>query len=238
MAESDHQNIPHHVAIILDGNGRWAQSRGLSRLEGHKAGGEALRSMLEDVIALKIPVISLYAFSTENWKRPSTEVIGLWNLMDTFFEKYNSLCHEKRIRVITSGDISKLPAKSQKILKQITEETRNYETLIANFCLNYGSRAEIVRACNRLLEQCQGLEKSHQITEVDFSKELYTANLPDVDLLIRPGGEFRISNFLLWQSAYAELYFTEIFWPDFNRQNLREALEWFQTRQRRFGAID
>lgn len=237
MGQND-SAIPAHVAIILDGNGRWAKSRGLSRLEGHKAGGEALRRLLDDVIAAGVSVISLYAFSTENWKRPSAEVLGLWNLMEDFFTKYRDLCLERKIRVRISGDLTRLPGKSQKILRRISEETKEFKTLTANFCINYGSRAEITRACNRLIEKTQKNERFGPVTEEEISSELYTSDLPEVDLLIRPGGESRISNFLLWQCAYAELYFTDIFWPDFSKDDLDRSLEWFAGRKRRFGMTD
>lgn len=237
MGQND-SAIPAHVAIILDGNGRWAKSRGLSRLEGHKAGGEALRRLLDDVIAAGVGVISLYAFSTENWKRPSAEVLGLWNLMEDFFTKYRDLCLKRKIRVRISGDLTRLPGKSQKILRRISEETKDFGTLTANFCINYGSRAEITRACNRLIEKTNKNERSGPVTEEEISSELYTSDLPEVDLLIRPGGESRVSNFLLWQCAYAELYFTDIFWPDFSKDDLNRSLEWFAGRKRRFGMTD
>ena len=199
--------------------------------------------MLDDVIQEQIPILSLYAFSTENWKRPDTEVSALWSLMEEFFVKYLDVCLEKGVRIVCSGAIGRIPPGPAGVLKKAIKATEHCKTLTANFCINYGSRAEIVRACNRLLQKERGsLWKRWKhaikpITEKDLESELYTADLGDVDLLVRPGGEFRISNFLLWQCAYAELYFTEVYWPDFDSTELRRALQWYQGRQRRFGAV-
>ncbi|MBI38325.1 MAG: di-trans,poly-cis-decaprenylcistransferase [Leptospiraceae bacterium] len=237
------QTNPNHIAIILDGNGRWARARGLSRQEGHRAGGEALRRLLDDVIEQGIPVLSMYAFSTENWKRPDTEVTALWGLMEEFFGKYLEVCLEKGVRIRCSGAINRIPPGPSGVLKRAMQATQDQTTLTANFCINYGSRAEIVRACNHLVKNRTGgwfkrLKGALKpVTEAELESELYTAGLGDVDLLVRPGGEYRISNFLLWQCAYAELYFTEVYWPDFDSIELNRALEWFQSRQRRFGGI-
>ncbi|MBW7856928.1 MAG: di-trans,poly-cis-decaprenylcistransferase [Leptonema sp. (in: Bacteria)] len=233
-----------HVAIILDGNGRWAKSRGLSRTEGHREGGKALHRLLDRFLEENIGCVSLYAFSTENWKRPETEVSFLWNLMNEFFERHIDECRQKDIRIISSGDISDLPESNQKILKRSQEVTANCNRLIANFCLNYGSRQEITRAAHQVLLERLMLERTGKSSDAEkpisiqeIESHLYTADLPAVDLLIRPGGEFRLSNFLLWQSAYTELYFTDRFWPDFSADDLRKALEWFNSRERRFGGL-
>lgn len=215
----------------------------MSRAEGHRAGGEALRRLLDDVLQEEIPVLSLYAFSTENWKRPDSEVTALWGLMEEFFQKYLDVCLEKGVQVRCSGAIHRIPPGPSRVLKNAIDATRDGKNLVANFCINYGSRAEIVRACNRLIRQRQeSLWKRlkgafRPVTEQDLESELYTHGLGDVDLLVRPGGEFRISNFLLWQSAYAELYFTEVYWPDFDSRELKQALEWYRSRQRRFGGL-
>ncbi|MCB1171801.1 MAG: di-trans,poly-cis-decaprenylcistransferase [Leptospiraceae bacterium] len=237
------QSNPQHIAIILDGNGRWARARGLSRPEGHRAGGEALRRLLDDVLEEGIPTLSLYAFSTENWKRPDTEVTALWGLMEEFFKKYLDVCLEKGVRIRCSGAINRIPPGPSGVLKKAIEVTKDQSKLTANFCINYGSRAEIVRACNHLIKKRRGslwrrLKGAFQpVTEAELESELYTAGMGDVDLLVRPGGEYRISNFMLWQCAYAELYFTEVYWPDFDSTELERALEWYRNRQRRFGGL-
>lgn len=249
MTEKAHKEsritlYPDHVALIMDGNGRWAQSKGLSRSEGHKEGGETLDRLLNFAVQLPVQYFSLYAFSTENWKRPKSEITGLWKLMHEFFESRLQVCLDKGIKVVTSGDLSKLPASNRKVLEKVQKETEQGRNLTANFCINYGSMSEIAMAADKILKerldlsnQGRNKEASRKITEKDIEKHLYTANLPPVDLLVRPGGEKRISNFLLWQSAYAELYFTDVLFPDFNDDELLKALLWFQGRKRRFGGI-
>lgn len=238
------QSTIQHVAIILDGNGRWARSRGLSRTEGHREGGKALHRLLDRFLEENIGCVSLYAFSTENWKRPETEISFLWNLMNEFFERHIDECRQKDIRIISSGDISGLPESNQRILKRSQEVTADCKRLTANFCLNYGSRQEIARAAQLIVMERLQLERSgksneaeKQISIQEIESHLYTADLPIVDLLIRPGGESRLSNFLLWQSAYTELYFIDRFWPDFSADDLKIALEWFYSRERRFGGL-
>jgi len=233
--------LPKHIAIILDGNGRWAKQRNLPRSEGHKQGGENLKKLLDVILELQIPYISLYTFSTENWKRPNSEIQSLWNLLQEFFTKYLEECKQKQICIKVSGDISKLPKASQEILNKAVQETKKNKRLIANFCINYGSQQEILRAVNQIvrikLEQYKNTGKISDVKIKEFEKHLYTYPLPSVDLLIRPGGEQRISNFLLWQCAYAELYFTDVLWPDFSREELFKALEWYSGRERRFGGL-
>lgn len=233
-----------HIAIILDGNGRWAKARGLSRTEGHREGGKALHRLLDAFLAKEIRCVSLYAFSTENWKRPQTEVSFLWKLMAEFFDRHIEECREKGIRIVSSGDLTALPDVNRKILERCAERTAACTNLTANFCLNYGSQQEIARAAHRIvLDRLALMQSGHvqeaaaSVTTDEIESRLYTAGLPPVDLLIRPGGESRISNFLLWQLAYAELYFTDVFWPDFSNENLEEALTWFRSRQRRFGGL-
>ena len=233
--------LPKHIAIILDGNGRWAKQRNLPRSEGHRQGGENLKKLIDVILELEIPYISLYTFSTENWKRPKSEIQSLWNLLQEFFTKYLEECKQKQICIKVSGDISKLPKASQEILNKAVQETKKNKRLLANFCINYGSQQEILRAVNQIIqikiEQYKNTGKISDVKIKEFEKHLYTYPLPSVDLLIRPGGEQRISNFLLWQSAYAELYFTDVLWPDFSREELFKALEWYSGRERRFGGL-
>ncbi len=233
--------LPKHIAIILDGNGRWAKQRNLPRSEGHRQGGKNLKKLIDVILELEIPYISLYTFSTENWKRPKSEIQSLWNLLQEFFTKYLEECKQKQICIKVSGDISKLPKASQEILNKAVQETKKNKRLLANFCINYGSQQEILRAVNQIIqikiEQYKNTGKISDVKIKEFEKHLYTYPLPSVDLLIRPGGEQRISNFLLWQCAYAELYFTDVLWPDFSREELFKALEWYSGRERRFGGL-
>ncbi len=240
----DPARMPVHVAVILDGNGRWASARGLSRSEGHREGARNLDRLLDFIVTLNIPNISLYAFSTENWKRPEGEVSTIWKLLNHYFQGRLDTCKEQGIRLKVSGDISHLPFASRKALELAEKQTAGGEKLTANFCINYGSRAEIVHAAHEILLERLNLQKEGRrkeaeapISEEELEHHLYTHPLPPVDLLIRPGGESRISNFLLWQSAYAEIYVTEVLWPDFKEENLLEALAWFQSRDRRFGGL-
>jgi undecaprenyl diphosphate synthase len=233
--------LPKHIAVILDGNGRWAKQRNLPRSEGHRQGGENLKKLIDVILELEIPYISLYTFSTENWKRPKSEIQSLWNLLQEFFTKYLEECKQKQICIKVLGDISKLPKASQEILNKAVQETKKNKRLLANFCINYGSQQEILRAVNQIIqikiEQYKNTGKISDVKIKEFEKHLYTYPLPSVDLLIRPGGEQRISNFLLWQCAYAELYFTDVLWPDFSREELFKALEWYSGRERRFGGL-
>ncbi|MFN3603461.1 MAG: polyprenyl diphosphate synthase [Leptonema sp. (in: bacteria)] len=235
------KGIPVHIALILDGNGRWAQKRNLPRSEGHRQGGENLKKLIDEIFKLKIPYISLYTFSTENWKRPKKEIFTLWKLMKEFFYLYLQECIEKKICIKVSGDISKLPKENQQIIADAVFKTRKNKNLLVNFCINYGSHHEIVHAVNQIFTEKLEFYKKHgffkKITEKEIEKHLYTYPLPPVDLLIRPGGEHRISNFLLWQLAYAEIYFTDVLWPDFSKEDLLKALDWFSKRERRFGGL-
>jgi len=233
--------LPKHIAIILDGNGRWAKQRNLPRSEGHRQGGENLKKLIDVVLELQIPYISLYTFSTENWKRPKSEIQNLWKLLKEFFTKYLEECKEKQICIKVSGDISKLPKSSQEILDIAVQETKKNKRLVANFCINYGSQQEIIRAVNQIIKnKIEHFKNTGKISDVkikEFEKYLYTYPLPSVDLLIRPGGEQRISNFMLWQCAYAEIYFTNVLWPDFSQEELFNALKWYSERERRFGGL-
>jgi len=236
----DPERIPRHVAIIMDGNGRWAKQRNLPRIMGHKAGSESVKNIVKSARELNLEVLTLYAFSIENWKRPSFEVQGLMTLLKTFLksELQNMLANNISLRCI--GEIEMLPPDVQKILLEVIQDTaRNAEDkqgLILNLALSYGSRSEILRAARIMAEKCvSGQFDPEDISEKLFASHLYTAGLPDPDLLIRTGGESRLSNFLLWQLSYAELYITETMWPDFNAERFFEALKYFQGRERRFG---
>jgi len=234
------ERIPRHVAIIMDGNGRWAKQRNLPRIMGHKAGVESVKNIVKSARELNLEVLTLYAFSIENWKRPSFEVQGLMTLLKTFLKSELQNLLDKNISLRCIGEIEKLPSDVQKILLQVIEDTaRNAEGkqgLILNLALSYGSRSEILRAARIMAEKCvSGQFDPEDISEKLFASHLYTAGLPDPDLLIRTGGESRLSNFLLWQLSYAELYITETMWPDFNAERFFEALKYFQGRERRFG---
>lgn len=229
--------IPRHVAIILDGNGRWAEKRGLSRSEGHKAGGEALDRLLGDALKEGISIVSLYAFSTENWKRPKAEIQAIWSLMREFFQTRFDRCMELGIRVTASGDLSRLPALNRRLIADVIKKTAGNKALTANFCVNYGSYDEILHAASAIVQERVKAKNAKPVLRAEFEKHLYTHPLPPVDLLVRPGGEQRLSNFLLWQCAYAELYFTETLWPDFGKKQLLAALKWYRSRPRKFGGL-
>ncbi len=226
--------MPNHVAIIMDGNGRWAEKRSLSRAEGHKKGAEVVQNLMDAALSLNLKVISLYAFSTENWSRPKSEINALWRLMEVFFTSNIEKIKGKGIQLRHSGMIENLPSSTRKIIEKSVHETRNNSRIILNFCLNYGGRQEITEAVNRWVEHRKPGEK---MTLEKMDTFLYTAGLPEVDLLIRTSGECRISNFLLWQMAYAEFIFTKVLWPDFKPYHLYKMIYEFQQRDRRFGGI-
>ncbi len=230
--EIDENNIPSHVAIIMDGNGRWAKKRGLSRIKGHKAGAKAIENALDSALHLGVKVITVYAFSTENWVRPEYEVSVLMTLLFQFLKLQKKKLLDKDIKLSIIGDRSKLPLFVNREIDNVLEETKNNNSLIFNIALNYGGRAEIINAVKGIIEK--GLKKE-DISEEVFSKFLYTKDLPDPDLLIRTSGEIRVSNFLLWQIAYAELYFTDVLWPDFDTIEMLKAIIEYQKRERRFG---
>ena len=225
-------NIPYHIAIIMDGNGRWAMKRKMSRLFGHRAGVQSIKRTIDAFLDLNIKVLSIFAFSTENWKRPKEEVDGIFNLIDEFTSEDADELVSKGVKVRTMGDLSKLPQKLQSSLTSLKEQTKDNNMLILNIALNYGGRAEIVRAVNKILS----LDKK-EICEQDIIDNLYTFDLPDPDLIIRTSGENRISNFMLFQSAYSEFYFPKIHWPDFNKKQLIKAINVYQKRNRRFGGL-
>ncbi|MFT9494973.1 isoprenyl transferase [Anaerosolibacter sp.] len=242
-AEYDFENInltriPEHVAIIMDGNGRWAKKRGLPRTAGHKAGVEALRDIIRTSSQLGIKYLSLYAFSTENWKRPEDEVNALMQLLVMYLRKEVQELHENNVKINIIGDIDGLPKSAQEEIHSAFELTQNNQGLIVNIALNYGGRSEIIHAIKVLARKVKNNElEIESIDEEIFSGFLYTAGIPDPDLLIRPSGELRVSNFLLWQIAYSEFWFSNIYWPDFSGKHLMKAIIDYQKRDRRYGGV-
>lgn len=229
-------NLPRHIAIIMDGNGRWAKMRGLPRIVGHRAGIESIRDVVRACGELQIDVLTLYAFSVENWRRPQIEVSILMELLLQTIEEEIDELNENDVRVITIGRLHDLPTETRQALEEAVELTSNNKGLTLNLALSYGGRAEIVDAVKRLAEDVeQGKLYSNEIDETHFEQYLYTADLPDPDLLIRTSGELRVSNFLLWQLAYTEIWVTEVLWPDFRRKHLYQAIRDYQKRERRFG---
>lgn len=232
----DKENLPEHLAIIMDGNGRWAKQKGFMRVFGHENGTTAVRETVEACAKLGIKNLTLYAFSTENWNRPKLEVDTLMGLLAKSLKNELPKLEKNSIRLNTIGNLEKLPKSVQKELLHVIEKTRNNNHMTLTLALNYGSREEMVTALKNIcLETKNGLLALEDINETTISKHLYTHDLPDVDLVIRTSGEHRISNFLLWQIAYAEFYFTNVLWPDFREKDLHEAIISYQKRERRFG---
>jgi undecaprenyl diphosphate synthase len=227
-------HLPNHVAIVPDGNGRWAEKRGLPRLQGHRAGAENMRRMVQYLNEYPIKYLTLYSFSSENWGRPRSEVAGLFELLLEVINSYLQEIHEKNIKVSHIGRLESLPEELQKAITRAVMLTKENTRLTLNVALNYGGRPEIVDAVRRLVTDDI---KPEDITEETFSNYLYTAGLPDVDLLIRTGDETRLSNFLLWQTAYSEYHFTKVLWPDFRKKDLDRALLSYSRRKRRFGGL-
>lgn len=230
LAEIDHSRLPKHIAVIMDGNGRWAKLRGRPRIFGHREGAESVRAILDTSARLGIEALTLYAFSTENWKRPKTEVSALMSMLKRVLKRELSEVHGNNIRFRTIGDVTALSDDVREQLAVAEKLTAGNTGTVMNVALNYGSRAEIVRAANLAA-------KSGEITEESIEANLYTSGMPQVDLLIRTSGEFRISNFLLWQIAYSEIHVTPTLFPDFRRQQLFEAIVDFQKRDRRYGGL-
>ncbi len=232
------QNIPKHIAIIMDGNGRWAKSRALPRIAGHWAGAEALRNIISTCAKLNVQVLSVFAFSTENWKRPAEEVNSILNLLLYYLKKEVDNLNKNNIKIIVTGDWKELPDSIVEQIDKCMWRTQNNSGLVLNAVINYGARKEILLACKNICEDV--LKNKINIDKIDdvlFEQYLYTRNLPYPDLLIRPSGELRISNFLLWQIAYTELWFTEVYWPDFKVKDLLQAICDYQQRERRFGGL-
>lgn len=235
----DPKALPAHIAVIMDGNGRWARNRSLPRVAGHRAGIESVRDVLEASAELGIQVLTLYAFSTENWKRPRGEVDTLMRLLRHYLRSEIDNLDRNNIRFNTLGDISPLTLTTRRELVSAVERTRPNTGLRFNVALNYSGRAELIHAVNSILAEARDNPALLQgIREEDLVTRLYTADLPDPDLLIRTSGELRISNFLLWQIAYTEIWVTETLWPDFRRRDLYEAIVEFQKRERRYGGLD
>jgi undecaprenyl diphosphate synthase len=232
----DPNNIPCHVAIIMDGNGRWAKAKGEERIFGHSNGVDSVRETLKCAREFGVKFLTLYAFSTENWSRPQTEIEGLMQLLvASIHSELAGLC-ENGVRLKTIGDISRLPQDCVDSLQDAVEKTRLNKDITLILALNYSSRDEIIRACNRLAEKVKsGTLIPGEIKQKDVQDALDTATIPDPELLIRTSGEYRVSNFLLWQLAYAEMHFTKVFWPEFRREHFTEAISDFQARERRFG---
>lgn len=234
----DPQRLPRHVAIIMDGNGRWAHRNGLTRAAGHRAGVESLRGIVESCAPSKIEILTVYAFSTENWTRPQEEVDALMDLLVEYLRRELPELRRNGVRIKAIGDISQLPEIAQNELAFAEEETRSEQKLILNIAVNYGGRAELVRAARLVGEAVAcGHLQPEDINERSFSSFLYTDGLPDPDLIIRPSGEMRLSNFLLWQSAYSELWVTPTLWPEFTPLDFWQAIVDYQRRSRRFGGL-
>jgi len=232
----DTSNIPQHIAIIMDGNGRWAKKKGLLRNLGHQSGAKTVKEVVEACAEINVKFLTLYAFSTENWNRPKLEVELLMRLLISSLKKELKTLQKNNIKLSTIGNLESLPTKVTKELLDVVEKTKNNTRLTLTLALSYGSREEIIKTIKEIsLKVKNNLISPENIDISIFNKHLYTRNLPDVDLLIRTSGEQRISNFLLWQIAYAEFYFTEVLWPDFKKENLLEAILNYQKRERRFG---
>ncbi len=238
LEDVDLSRIPRHVSIIMDGNGRWAQARGLSRPEGHVAGVDSLREAVTTSVRLGIDVLSAYAFSTENWKRPQEEVNLLMHLFATTLVKELPLFHQENVRLRFLGDIESLPKETVDVFQQGLDETADHDGMTFALAVNYGARAELVRAARLLVRDVnQGILREEDINEDALARRLYTQGLPDPELLIRSSGELRLSNYLLWQLAYTEMYVTEVLWPDFTKWDYLRAVRAFQGRGRRFGGV-
>ncbi len=231
---ADATAIPRHVAIIMDGNGRWALERGWPRLRGHRAGTENIRHIIEGCVEIGVGALTLYAFSTENWRRPDAEVTGLMMILGEVIDRETAKLHENGVQLRHIGSLDGVPTRLQERVRHAVELTRFNSRLIVNVAFNYGGRAELVEAIKRLVSD--GVRPEH-IDESLISSYLQTAGLPDPDLIIRTAGELRVSNFLLWQGAYAEFWSTQVYWPDFDQDELRRAIADYGRRHRRFGSI-
>lgn len=237
-AVPDKEHLPRHIAVVMDGNGRWAQKRGLPRTVGHSAGSETFQSNAEYLSDLGVEYFTVYAFSTENWKRPPEEVQEILRLLEKYLHKAIREMREKNIRLQFFGDLTPFSPALRALIDETNAISQTTTGMLVSVCLNYGGRAEIVRAARQLAEQCsQGQLKPEDIDETLFADSLYSAGVPDPDLMIRPGGEVRLSNFLLWQNAYTEFYFSDVLWPDFDRRQMDAAIAAYQQRKRRYGGI-
>jgi undecaprenyl diphosphate synthase len=235
VRELDLSRLPRHVAVIMDGNGRWAEKRRKPRIEGHRAGAKAVQEVVESCARLGIKFLTLYAFSRENWKRPRREVALLWRLLEDYLRKQDKDLIKNRIRVQVIGRREEIPESTAKELERVEVLTKEFDRLTVVLALSYSGRTEIVDAVKKILQNGH-IDPTH-LDEEAFSRQLYTAEIPDPDLLIRTSGELRVSNFLLWQIAYSEIWITPVLWPDFRRRDVLQALVDFQKRERRFGAV-
>ena len=238
MGAFDRARVPRHISCIMDGNGRWATSRGLSRGEGHKAGIVSLREIITACVRLDVEVLSAYAFSTENWSRPQQEVNLLMHLFAKTFIEELPLLHRENVKVVFLGDISALPEQTREVFEYGLEQTKDHTGMTLALAVNYGARAELARAARLIAQDVRdGKIDPAQVDEDTVAAHLYTAGLPDPELVVRTSGELRLSNYLLWQVAYAEFYITDTYWPDFDRWGLIRAILAFQGRDRRFGGL-
>lgn len=238
LDDVDLDRIPRHVSIIMDGNGRWAQARGLDRSRGHVAGVDALREAVTTSVRLGLDVLSVYAFSTENWRRPQREVDLLMHLFATTLVNELPLFHQENVRLLFLGDLTALPERTRRVFQRGLDETADHTGMVFALAVNYGSRAEIARAARSIAEEvAAGRLRPDEVDQECVSERLYTAGLPDPDLLIRTSGELRLSNYLLWQLAYTEFYVTDTLWPDFSRWDFLRAIVSYQGRSRRFGGV-
>jgi undecaprenyl diphosphate synthase len=234
-APTEPQRIPRHVAIIMDGNGRWAKQRGLPRSMGHRQGTENLRRLLKTAVEFNVPILTIYAFSTENWNRPRAEVQLLLRILEMVIDRELRELNENGVQIRHIGELDGIPERLARKVREACETTRNNRRLILNVAFNYGGRDEIVRAVQQIIRDGVPAEK---VTEELISNYLYTAGLPDPDFIIRTSGEYRLSNFLIWQGSYAEYYYTDVFWPDFDKDQFAQALLEYGRRKRRFGKTD
>ncbi len=223
-------SIPTHIAFILDGNGRWAQARGLRRYEGHKEGLATVEKIIDHSIEAGVKIVSLYVFSTENWKRPEDEVKSLFFLAEKYLNRFSNFC-KNRIRVVISGEKEGLPPKLVKKIESIQQKTSQFDAICVNLCINYGGRREIAEAAKQIAKE------GGEFSEQNIANHLYNSFIPEPDLIIRTGGQRRLSNFLMYQSAYAELYFTDTLWPDFDGKEYDDVLRWYGERTRNFGGL-
>lgn len=234
----DMEHLPRHVAIIMDGNGRWAKARGMPRKAGHAAGAENFRTIATFAKELGLAYLTVYAFSTENWKRPADEVDAIMALLEKYLHEAIETMAADKVKMAFFGDLTRLSGKLQALCHETEEISKGYDGCQVNICLNYGGRDEILRAARAFASDClEGRADANHLTEEGFGRYLFSAGVPDPDLIIRPSGEVRTSNFLLWQSAYSEFYFTDVLWPDFSKEELLRALEDYQHRSRRYGGV-
>lgn len=237
-AQVDFDRLPRHIAIIMDGNGRWAKRRGLPRTAGHAAGAETFRTIATYCKDIGLEYLTVYAFSTENWKRPAEEVSAIMGLLKKYLLEAIGRMERDRVKMRFFGDLTALDQELQDLCRRTEEISKRYEGCQVDICLNYGGRDELLQAARALARDCVAGELDPGgLTEADLERHLFSAGVPDPDLVIRPSGEIRVSNFLLWQAAYAEFYFTDVLWPDFSKEELHRALAAYQSRSRRFGGV-